>query len=220
MSLTSILDTGNGGETIAQVAEAAGVDAATARRAMDALCPVIASQLQAKAKDDPGLVDDLAGLLEDNADAGIAGSEAMHDGNAMLSKLYGSQTEAKAALAPVVDGVSGAALLRLAAISVVAVIAAVNQQSEAMPLAGAQAAAGSGSSGILGTIIGAVITGAVQGAVRQLSAKRRRSTSNSTRKRKSTSHNKKTTTRKRRTTTRITARALEDILGGLFGTKR
>ena len=239
MSLTGMLDAGNGGEAIAVAAQAARVDVATARRAIDALCPAIADQLRAKAKDNPRLAGDLASLLEDNAKLGIAGSEAIIDGGAMLRKLYGSQLAAKTALGPVVDDVPGTALGKLAAISAVAVIAAVNQQNAAMPLTGAQTAADSGGGGgILDAIIGALIAGAIQGAVKHLKTRRRRTTSSTLRKRKTSSRKTsrsasrsrktttrkkvsrktKSTTRKRRTTSTTTAKALEEILGGLFGT--
>lgn len=221
MTLMGMFDTTDGNRLFVQVGEAAGVDPGTARRSMDMFCPVIAAALQDKVADDPELVDDLMELLQDNSEPGIATEEAHVDGKAMLAAIFGTQKAATAALKDHADGIPAKAVPKLAAIAAVTVVAAVAERTGAapMPLAGVQTAAGGGGS-IVGTVLNALIAGAIQGVVRQLTAKKR---SSSTRTRSTTTRRKrKTTTSRRRKTTASRSRttgsiSLEDILGGIFG---
>lgn len=139
----------------------------------------------------------------------------MLDGNAVLKALYGSKASAFKALQPVADA-GAPALAVLAPVSAAAVIAAVSHQqksslSGALPLAGGS---------IFGTLVSAIIAGAVREAVRQITSSTRRRTSTSSTRTSSRSR-KKTTAKKPKTTRKRSTSGidLEDILVGLFGTK-
>jgi hypothetical protein len=215
MSFLNLLTGGESGAIAEAAAAAAGVSAAEAEQCISAMSPDIARQLKAKAEADPEAFEDLLDLLEDNgndvdADA-IAGPEAVSDGNAILTDIYGSRNAAITEMRKAAGDISESALTKLAAISATAVLASLaRSHSGAMPLAGAQTAAGDGGGGLLGTIVQAVIQGAVQGAARQLAPKRRRRRSYGsyfgTRKRR--------TTRKRRRTGINLDSIFRDILGG------
>ncbi len=240
--MNAVAQTG-GEDGLAAVAAATGLDSNSARSAMDALCPAIARQLQAKAKDDPGLLDHLLDLLDDNsAGDGPAGEEAMLDGGAMLEALYGSEAAALSALKTIVPEAAQPALDILAPVSAAAVIAAVAQQHpahQAQASALSQALPAVGGS-IVGSIIGALVAGAIRGVVRQITSQATRSITGSItgRQRRSgrtagTGTGKKAgsgTGRRRRKAAADTSTSsgtggttginLEDILGGIFGTKR
>ncbi|NJO32575.1 MAG: DUF937 domain-containing protein [Rhodospirillales bacterium] len=215
MSFLNAIAGSQSGGIAEAAAAAAGVSVAEAEQVITAMSPVIARQLKAKAEANPEAFEDLLDLLEDNAndiDAdAIAGPEAVSDGNAILTDIYGSRNAAITEMRKAAGDMSESALTKLAAISATAVLASLaRSHSGAMPLSGAQTAAGDGGGGLLGTIVQAVIKGAVQGAARQLAPKRRRRRSYGgyfgTRKRRATR-------RRRRTGINLDA-IFRDILGG------
>jgi hypothetical protein len=206
---------GNGDQQLlAEVADATGLAPEIVRQGLDGLVPEISATLSRRLKEDASLAGRLSALLA--TDSG-AEDEATFDGRAILAAIYGSQKAASAAMKRAASGLPASALAMLAPISAVAATAASLQPDGAMTLTGAASAAGSGG-GILGTFINAVIAGAIQGALRQVLSKRRSSSrSQSSTKRRKTTKRKSTGTRKRRSSS---ASALEDILGGILGTKR
>lgn len=234
MSLMGMFGTDEGTRTLAAVATAAGTDPATARAGLDQLCPAIARALEARAGEDPGIVDDLCALLADNATPDMAGADAIVDGKAMLTALYGNQKAAQTQLAKAAPDLPATVRNRLAPIAAVTVVAAVAAQSRPLGLTGVQTAMGDTAGKIAGTLITAIITSAIQGVIRQLASPRSYRTS-STRSASSAATRRKAPARKasvkntavrkapaRRTTaTRSreeTGISLQDILGGLFGT--
>lgn len=242
MSLMGMFGTDEGARTLAAVAKAAGTDPATARTGLDALCPAIAGALQAQAGEDPGIVDELAGLLADNSTPDMAGAEAIVDGKAMLTALYGNQKAAQTQLAKAAPGLPATVRNKLAPIAAVTVVAAVAAQSRPMGLTGVQTAMGNTAGKIAGTLITAIITSAIQGVIRQLASPRSyRTTPSRTTTRKATTRSastaaakrkapakkapakktaaRKTPARRTATTGEETGISLQDILGGLFGNR-
>ena len=236
MSLMAVFDDDAGNAMLAGVATIAGTDAATVRTGLDRLCPAIAEKLQEELQDDPELADDLADLLEDNVSQSVAGEDAIVDGKAMLAALYGTQKDAKAQLRDAAPDLPVKVLEKLAPIVAVTVIAAVAQQTRPMGLAGVQTAAGSTSSGVLGTLINAIIASAIKGVIRQITSPRTYRSSTTRRRKTSTSKKRKTSSTKsrsrkspsrRKTSSRSSSTrsrrnpsiSIEDILGGLFGNR-
>lgn len=217
MALMDIVAGAQGGTLFADAGKAVGVSAGEAETAMAALCPAIAHQLRAKSQDDADTFESLLDLLEDGADGGagpLTDGEAIADGNAILDDIYGSREAAISAMRKLAGEIPETSLGKISAISATAVLAALARSHAAMPLAGAAPAAASGG-GLLGTIVAELIKGAVQGAARSLTPKRRRRRSYTSyfgRKRKS-----RTTARKRRSTG---TPSLEDIFSEILGSKR
>lgn len=219
MALMTLLAAAQGGQFYAQAAEVLGLGSADCEAAMGQLCPAIAAQLKARAAADGELLDTLLDLLEDNGDGtplddpgALTGAEAIADGKAILSDIYGSQKAALAELQPLAGNVPAAKLAQLAAIGATAVLAALAQSNCAgLPLSGAQPAVG-GDRGIIGIVVDSLIKGAVSEVSRQLRPKRRRrsSTRYSTRRRK----------RSRSTARRRNTSVLEDIFRGILGAGR
>lgn len=221
MNLNDMLAAARDGGFYSSAAVAAGVNAKVARVALENMCPEIAARMKARAADDPDLFDDLVALLEDGAaeatlkNAGaLTGKEAITDGNAILKDIYGSKDAAMKALKPLAGDVPAKALGKLAPIAATAVVAALTEASQPMALSGASTAAGSG--GLLDTIVGAIVSGVVSEAKRQISQRtgmrwstRRRSSSRS-RKRKTPSRSRKATTR------RPSSLSLEDIFRSIL----
>jgi hypothetical protein len=223
MALLDILTQAQGGAFYANAGKAVGIPPDEARAALDALCPAIALKLRQSAENEETL-DALLEIIEDgdgdaflDDPALIGDPEIAKDGNAILTDVYGTKTaalkEAKA-LAPSLDRKALGALTAIAATSVVAALARSQRQSTMMPAMGVQQAAGStGGGGLLGTIVSAVIEGAIKGAVREFTPKprrRRRTTYASARRRRKT-----TKTRTRRTTQVSLDSIFRDILGSI-----
>ena len=231
MSLMAMLHAAQGGRLFATIAESLDLDEGQTAKAMQALCPAIAKQLKAKAADDGELFQSLLDLIEDGAEASpleesdaVTGEEAVRDGNAILVDIFGSRNNAMVALRKAAEDVPERELSKLAPISATVVVAALAQANKPMTLAGAlPAAQGSGDSGIFGTIIGAVITGAVQGMVREMTSSRRwRSTtgytkSRSKRKTSSTRTKKSKSTGSSSSKRRTTSASIEDIFRDILG---
>jgi hypothetical protein len=216
MGLMAILAAAHDGSFIANAGAAAGVEADKARPALAALTPAIAEKLKERVQDEAAF-EALLDLLEDgNGDlfldepALMTDKEVTADGRAILKDLYGTQARATAA-GVALTGLTKTQvgkLMPLAAASVLAALARANG-------AGGQAFLGSGSDsdssgGLLGTLVKAVVEGAVREVSRQFAPKRRRRryTGYSSYRRK-----------RRKTTTRRTRRPslesiFQDILSG------
>ena len=238
MSLMTMLSSAQGGEFFANVARSLDLDEAETKKAMGKLCPAIARQLKSAAKEDEELFQSLLDLIADGAQGSpledpeaITGPEGLSDGKAILNDIYGSRNAAMVALRKASADIPERELAKLAPISATAVVAALahaNQPaaSQAMGLIGAQQAAGSSEGGLMGTLINAMIAGAVTGIMRELTSATRRSTTSYTRSRAK----KKTTTasrsRKKKTTTTTPRKrttggiSIEDIFRDLLGGSR
>ena len=215
MTLMSILAEAQGGDYFASVAKACGMTASDAKSALDRLCPAIAVHLKSKAQSDNDAFEALLDLLDDGVDGNdldaLTDAEAISDGNAVLKDLYGSASAALAEmkqLVPALDNAQAEKISAIAATSVLAVLA--KTYAAPVPLASAPGGAPQGG-GILGTIVSAVLKGALQGVARQLAPKRRRRRSYSsyfgTRRRKTTRRRKRSI-------------SLDDIFGQILGTRR
>ena len=215
MALIDQLANAQGGQFFANAAKAAGLSTEQTRSTMDAICPAIAQALHKHAEQPDRLEllldyiedDDAAASLDDPAFANDP--ETVKDGAAILTDLYGSKAKALAQLrdiAPNVDKQSLNTLAAIAASSALAVLA--RGQRQALGLASVQPAVGSSGGGLLGTIVSAVVEGAIKGAVRQLAPKpRRRRTYRSYRRR---------STRTRRRTSRTSLDSLfREILNSI-----
>ncbi|MBL8894795.1 MAG: DUF937 domain-containing protein [Rhizobiales bacterium] len=221
MALLDILEQAQGGAFYANAGRAVGILPEEAKTALDALCPAIAVKLRQTAENEETL-DALLEIIEDgNGDAFlddpalISDPEVAKDGNAILADVYGTKTsalKAAQALAPGLDKKALATLTAIAASSVVAALARSQRQSAMMPAIGVQQAAGTGGGGLLGTIVSAVLEGAIKGAVRELTPKpKRRRTSYATARRRRA----KTRTRTRRTARPSLDSIFRDILGSI-----
>jgi len=218
MPLMSMLQNAQGGAFFANAATLAGIEPNEAREALGALCPAIAEQLRARAESDGEAFDNLLDLLEEGGDTGdlddpaaLTSSEAVADGNAILEDVYGSRNAAITAARKLAPQIAETGLTKLTAIAAVSVLAALSRSTAVTPLAAAAPAEKDGG-GLLGTIISAVIKGAIQGASRQLAPRRRR------RRRYSSYFGRA----RRRKTSRRRARtpSLDDIFGEILGTRR
>lgn len=214
MALIDMLAGAQGGAFFANVAAATGLSAAAARKAIAAIGPVIAAQLKSKAEADPEAYEELLDLLEDNGDAGLddreamTGAEAVADGNAILADIYGSRNAAIVDMRKLAGNIAEAPLEKLAALAATAVLAALaRSHATAQPLAAADA-----GRGLLGTIVSALVRGAVQAVVRQLAPRRRR-------RRRYTSYfgNRRRTTWRRK---RTRSPSLEDVFADVLGARR
>lgn len=214
MTLMSILAESQGGNYFANVAKACGVTASEAKAALDRLCPAIAAQLKAKAASDHEAFESLLDLLDEGGDLdGLTDSEAIADGKAVLADLYGSSPAALAEMKRIAPGLEDSRYEAISAIGATSVLAVLAKNYAAPATLAAVPDGGTGGGGILGTIISAVVKGALQGVARQLAPRRRRRRSYSsyfgTRRRK--------TTRRRR---RARTPSLEDIFGQILGTRK
>ena len=209
MTLMSILATSDNGNYFSNVAQACSMSAGDAKSVLERLCPAIASRLKSKMQSDNNAFEALLDLLDEGGDLdGLADSEAIADGKAVLDDLYGSTPAALAEMKKLAPGLSDAQYENISAIAATSVLA-VLAKSYATP---ATLAASTGDApqggGILATIIAALVKGLLQGARSQLAPRRRR-------RRSYTSYfgtRRKTTRRKQRAKTPT----LEDIFGQIL----
>lgn len=227
MSLMSMLDQAQGGRLFTVVARSVDLDEAQTRKAMTKLCPAIAERLHIRATQDEELFQSLLDLISDNgagaplddADA-LTGAEAVSDGNAILDDVFGSRSEAMAALRSADPSIPERELAKLAPISATAVVAALEQANRPLALAAAepQRAAGAASGqGFFGALVAAIVAGIVSALTKKLSAstRRRRSTTYS---RTRTQRRTATASRSRAPARRRTANAsVEDIFKDILG---
>lgn len=217
MALMDILTQAQGGAFFANAGQAVGIPPDQARAALAALCPAIAMKLRESAEKEETL-DTLLEIIEDgdgdaflDDPALIGDPEVAKDGNAILADVYGTKTAAlkeATALAPGLDKKTLGALTAIAATSVVAALAR-SQRQPMMTAVGVQPVAGNSGGGLFGSIVSAVIEGAIKGAARELAPKprRRRSYASARRRRSSTK------TRTRRTNRPSLDSIFRDILG-------
>ena len=212
MTLMSILATSDNGNYFSNVAQTCSMSAGDAKSALERLCPAIATQLKSKMRSDNNAFEALLDLLDEGSDLdGLTDGEAIADGKAVLEDLYGSPAAALAEMKKLAPGLSNSQYENISAIAATSVLA-VLAKSYATPatLAGNTGEAPQ-SSGIMATIIYAILKGLLQGARSQLAPKRRR-------RRSYTSYfgtRRKTTRRKRRAKTPT----LEDIFGQILTDK-
>jgi hypothetical protein len=221
MALMDLLASAQGGQFFANAGKASGMSDAAAEKAMHVLAPAIAERLHDKAKTDEDAFEKLVDLLDDDDGtfdledpASVMGAEAVADGEAILRDIYGGQAAVRPLLAKLVPGADPTSLEQLAAIAATSVLAALTQNYRApQTLVGAQGVASSTGGGLLGTILSAVVEGAMKGAASQLAPKKRR------RRRSYASY--WNAPRKRRTTRRKRANpTLNDIFGAILGNRR
>lgn len=179
MALMDSLEQAQGGRFFAGAGRIAGLDAAQAEAAMRALSPAIAQALRKRARDDAAF-DKLLDVIEDGQGdaflddpAALADPEVLADGRAILKDIYGSEAKFIKTGRALVPDLSDTALRKLMAIAASAVLAVlVRTNRGAMALSAAEPEAR--GDGLLGTIVSAVIEGAIKGATRSLSTRTRR----------------------------------------------
>ena len=222
MALMTLLGGAQGGRYFANAGAAAGVAENEARQALGVLGPAIAQKLRAKAEADTRAFEDLVDLLEDGGTGSelddtkaTTGAEAISDGTAILTEIYGTRNAAVTEARRLAPNLAETAVTKLAAIAATSVLAAlVRGHARVMPLASAQQAAAV-EGGLLGSIVAAIVKGAVEGAVRQLARKpaRKRRTYSSYFGRKRRKPAKRRSPRARTPT-------LDDIFAEILGSKR
>ena len=225
MSVITVLEQAQGGRLMDTIAASLDIDAGQTRKAMAKLCPAIAVRLQDKAKAEEELFQSLLDLIADNAEAsplaapdGLTSAEAISDGNAILSDVYGSRNAAMVALREADPSLPERELSRLAPISATAVVAALAEANRPMTLAGGALAGGalpaagrSAGEGFIAALVSAIVAGIVSALTRKLSGgTHRRAPARYSRTRRRTS-----TTRRRRTSTASVEDVFRDILGNL-----
>lgn len=138
MVLMTALEKLRNGRFFQDAAEISGVEEEEARKALARLVPAIARRLKAKAEQDAEAYEDLLDLLEDGADLDdLAGAEAVADGNAILSEIYGSRNAAITEARKLAADLAEIALAKLAAIAATAVLASLaRRHAPAMGLVG------------------------------------------------------------------------------------
>jgi hypothetical protein len=218
MSLMEILGSAQNGNYFSNVAKACGLNVGDATSSLNAICPAIAEQLRGKAESDHDSFEALLDLLDEGGDSSdlddaeaMTGAEAISDGNAVLKDIYGSPAAAITAMNALAPAIDVTALQKISPIGATSVLAALAKTYSA-PATLADAPPGSnGGGGLLGTIISAVVAGAMQGVAKQLAPKRRRRRSYS-----SYFGTRRKPVRRRRAKTP----SLNDIFGQILGNRR
>ncbi|MBZ0261074.1 MAG: hypothetical protein K8F90_10790 [Hyphomicrobiales bacterium] len=213
MTMMSILSKTENGDYFGRVGLACNMSAATAEASLARLCPAIALRLKEKSANDNNAFEALLDLLDEGDDlTGLTDAEAIADGKAVLVDLYGSTPAALAEMKKLAPGLSDAQSENISAIAATSVLAVLAKSYTApATLAGSTDEAPQGS-GLMATIMAALIAGLLQ-ALRSKFAPRRR------RRRNYTSYfgtkRRKTVRRKRRAKTPT----LEDIFGQILSGK-
>jgi len=221
MSVITVLEQAQGGRLMDTIAASLDIDAGQTRKAMAKLCPAIAAKLAEKAKADEELFQSLLDLIADNAEVsplaapdGLTSAEAISDGNAILSDVYGSRNAAMVALREADPSLPERELSRLPPISATAVVAALAQTTRALSLSSGEAQPAGGSSaaqGFIGALVSAIIAGIVSALAKQFTGSRRRRTT--ARYSRTRSRRKTSSTRRRRTSTASVEDIFRDVLG-------
>ncbi len=211
MGLMDMLSAAQGGSFFANAGRVAGLNAGAAQAAITALAPAIATQLRKRAEDEDAF-EALLDLLEDgDGDAFLDNAslvddpEVRSDGKAILKDIYGTQAAALKAGGEL-TGLTKPTVEKLMPICAASVLAALARANGS----GAQQLAGSTEGGgLLGSVVSAVVEGAMKGVQSSLAPKRRR--------RRYTSYlgarkRKRTTRRKRKPSLESIFR---DILSGI-----
>ncbi len=213
MTMMSLLSKTENGDYFGRVGLACNMSAATAEASLARLCPAIALRLKEKSANDNNAFEALLDLLDEGDDlTGLTDAEAIADGQAVLADLYGSTPAALAEMKKLAPGLSDAQCKNISAIAATSVLAVLAKSYTApATLAGSTDEAPQGS-GLMATIMAALIAGLLQ-ALRSKFAPRRR------RRRNYTSYfgtkRRKTVRRKRRAKTPT----LEDIFGQILSGK-
>lgn len=213
MTMMSLLSKTENGDYFGRVGLACNMSAATAEASLARLCPAIALRLKEKSANDNNAFEALLDLLDEGDDfTGLMDAEAIADGQAVLADLYGSTPAALAEMKKLAPGLSDAQCKNISAIAATSVLAVLAKSYTApATLAGSTDEAPQGS-GLMATIMAALIAGLLQ-ALRSKFAPRRR------RRRNYTSYfgtkRRKTARRKRRAKTPT----LEDIFGQILSGK-
>lgn len=203
MALVDLLTPAQHGQFFANLGAAAGLPEAEAEAAMARLGPAIAEKLKARAESDPHAFEALLDLIEDedatpdiNDATAMTDAEAVQDGLAILSDLYGSPAAAQAALAPLVPGMADRQFALVAGLATTSLLAALTVSTTPQPAATLQAAAtANDDKGFWGTLVSAIVAGAAKEAMRQVTPKKRRRRTTTS----SIFGTKRRTTRRRRT---------------------
>jgi hypothetical protein len=163
--LDIVLDAGNGG-VLAAAARLAGLSAEEAGEACRRLVPEIAALARAKAETDQQAYDELLDLIADDSTAavlddpaGLASPETRADGERILAALYGTPDQAR------VHAGSAGPLMPLLAVLTLAAIA--RRGRAAMMGMAAVPDRGTGS-GLLGTLLTALVAGVIKGLMQGL----------------------------------------------------
>ena len=124
MTLMAILAASGNGNYFNGEAQACNISTATAKSALEQLCPAIAARLKAKAQSDNDSFEALLDLLDEGDDLdGLTDSEAIADGKAVLDDLYGSTPAALAEMKKLAPGLSDAQYENISAIAATSVLA-------------------------------------------------------------------------------------------------
>jgi hypothetical protein len=193
MRVVEELEKAQGGQLFRKLGELAGISPSDAKRALEAMCPPIASRLQARAEQ-PTAFEQLLNLLEDNESdllkEGDPGSdEVKADGLAVLVDLYGSDDAARneAEMAGRALRIDGPAMQRLQPIAAQLVLALLSErfqkgnELEEAPAAtaseqSAERAATGGGKSIWGIVIAAAGAAIARALMNRLLPRRRRRT--------------------------------------------
>lgn len=203
MALVDLLAPAQHGQFFANLGAAAGLPGAEAEAAVARLGPAIAEKLKARAESDPHALEALLDLIEDedgtpdiNDVTAMTDAEAVQDGLAILTDLYGSPAAAQAALAPLVPGMADRQFALISGLATTSLLAALTASNTPQPAATLQAAATArDDKGFWGTLVSAIVAGAAKEAMRQVTPKKRRRRTTTS----SIFGTKRRTTRRRRT---------------------
>jgi hypothetical protein len=211
--MMSILSKTEDGDYFGRVGLACNMSAATAEASLARLCPAIALRLKEKSANDNNAFEALLDLLDEGDDlTGLTDAEAIADGQAVLADLYGSTPAALAEMKKLAPGLSDAQCKNISAIAATSVLAVLAKSYTAPATLAGSTDEAPQDSGLVATIMAALIAGLLQ-ALRSKFAPRRR------RRRNYTSYfgtkRRKTARRKRRAKTPT----LEDIFGQILSGK-
>ena len=164
MALLTILAAAQDGNYFANIAKACGISADETKSSLEKLCPAIATRLKSKAQSDHDAFERLLDLLEEGGNSSdlddpeaMTGPEAIADGTAVLEDIYGSRANALAEMKKLASGLDDGTVKKISSIGATSVLAILaGTYAAPLPLTSAQPESNQ-SSGILGTIVSAVV---------------------------------------------------------------